>query len=787
MAKKIAFSLWGALLAGTSAAAMAQAPQADGNQGGLQDIVVTARKVAENLQDVPVAVTAFTGESLQQQSAIRVPDVARLTPGFNIVPGPSNTALQLQMRGQVQADVLATLDPSVGTYVDGVYWARAYGLNADLLDLQSIQVLRGPQGTLFGRNTTGGALLIQTNDPDFRGVSGLASATYGRFNERSATGVLNMPLIDDKLAARGAFTITKRDGMFTDVVTGRKLSELNSWTGRLKVLAKPTETLSILASAEIFRSNEYVRPYRLRYIGADSVGNLEAGLLLNGIGDPAVRAGEGYAALNDYIANGRRDDVALNEDPHSYAKTQTYNLTATLDTFFGAIKAIGGYRKVQGTSNFDLDGSAVPILSTANGQRLEQWSGELQITGKAMDGRIDFAAGAFAFEESGFDYSTSIVLPNITALSSPVLPKQYYAADVENRSMGMYGQATFKFTDRLSFTGGLRYSVEDKNIVSFNRSVDAATEALLACSIVGADPTTCRIERRDDFDGLSYTAGLNFQVTPDILVYAKTSKGFRSGGQNMRAAGAANAAFVPFRPEIAREEEVGIKTELFNRRVRFNLAAFYNEVSDIQRVSLVTSVDPNTGRAVASTIVSNAGKARFYGGEAELTARLFDGFTLGANAGLVNAKYLTYVDPNTGEDRSREPFQLVPQWTFSLTGTYERELDIGTLTLRADYAWQDRTALYNFYVAPTGNAAQDAINKAIYDAQFRSAGGELNARASLSLMDDRLDLAVFGRNILNRRVARDMVALGAPLSFITEHRNDPVTYGISATFKFGAK
>lgn len=168
-----------------SAAAAAPAPTAAAaGSEELDTIVVTARKVSENLQDVPVSVTAFTGAQLQQQNAVTVLDIAKFTPGFTVTPAPSNpTALQFSIRGQVQNDNLATLEPSVGTYIDGVYVARAYGINADLVDISSVQILKGPQGTLFGRNTSAGAILIETNKPRLDEFSGDLRAGYGNYDD----------------------------------------------------------------------------------------------------------------------------------------------------------------------------------------------------------------------------------------------------------------------------------------------------------------------------------------------------------------------------------------------------------------------------------------------------------------------------------------------------------------------------------------------------------------------------------------------------------------------------
>lgn len=762
------------------------------SSSGLEDIVVTARKVAENLQDIPVAVTVQTGDALRQQSAVQVPDIARLTPGITFTQASSNgSASNITIRGQVQTDVLATLDPSVGVYVDGFYWARAYGLNANLLDVQSAQVLRGPQGTLFGRNTTGGALLIQSNDPNYDGVSGMMSATYGRFNERNADAVLNLPIVADKAALRAGFTVNKRDGFIKNEISGRDLAERDSYTGRVKLRLDPTDNFQLIFSGEFYGMKNYDRPYELLYVAPTSPANIEAALeanpanaaLLAVPGGVGQLVGIGSGLYSNYIANYTGTDRSrLNDgDPRVDVKTQTYVMTANLDTFWGALKFIGGYRTIKSFAPLDLDGSPYSIVKTTGKQDLQSYSGELQATGTAMDDKIDFAGGFFAFNETGRDESTSIALPALTRVSARgLLPQTYYIGDITNRSMGMYLQSTFHFTDALSATGGVRYSVEDKNIVSFNATRNADTDALLSCLIATAEPGTCRAQSKSGFDGISYTLGLNYQINPDVLVYIKTSKGFRSGGQNLRAAGSTTGgAFAPFGPEVAREHEAGVKAEMFGRRVRFNLAAFYNEVKDIQRTTLLVSANGSS----TSTVVSNAGKARFYGGEAELTARLFEGLTLSGTAALSNAKYLEFADASG--DRRDEEFQNVPEWTFSIAGDYEKSIGSSTVRAHLDYAWQDDTALYSYRTLQTGNALNDSITNAVAKALTRPAGGELNGRVGMSFADETIEIALFGRNILNRRVDVAGLLFGAPLFAAMGKRNDPATYGVTATFKFG--
>jgi len=828
-----AISLMSAAVPWSAAAQEVRAPAgatAPGDGGAsLDEVVVTARKVTENLQDVPVAVTAISGEGLLRQNAVRISDMASIAPGLTIKPGSSNaSAINLQIRGQYQNDVLATLDPSVGTYVDGFYWARAYGLNADFLDVQSAQVLRGPQGTLFGRNTTGGALLIQTNDPRTDGYSGSVSVNYGRFNERGGTGVLNAPIVEDRVALRVAASFLKRDGYLRDDpfvfngatlpgavglaipltdpssyrgAIGRKLGDRDTWTIRGKLLVKPMDNLSLLLSAEQFKFDAFAQNWRLAAVDPASSANTEAGLELGAPAASAAALGRAFYAAYIPFANSG-DHVSMNEDPRSYAKTQTYTGTATLDTGFGAVKFIGGWRRIRSFGTIDLDGSPIYLFGTLGDQDLKQYSGELQATGTAFDGAVDFAAGAFYFKEYGFDRAGSISLPAASTLApgSRLSRNRTYGV-IDTKSKGLYGQATWRLNQALSFTGGLRYSVEDKGIVTYNGPSVAATGVIIGCSIIGADITStppCRLGRSDRFDGVSYTAGVNYKLGDDTLLYAKTSKGFRSGGQNLRAQGVGGVAFVPFDPEVTHEHEVGVKTEQFDRRLRFNLAAYYNRVSDIQRSTLVTFINPLTGGQGQATIVGNAGKVRNYGGEAEATALLFDGFRLSGTVSYTKPKYLEYLGKTASGaivDRRAERFEQVPEWTASLTANYERELEFGKLNLNANYAWQGKTALgtFNYYTDAAG-VTRDISSQlpitlstaqAVFAAQTQKAGGQLNLRAALSLQDGALELALWGRNVNNFRPNVSSLFFAPAVSMLAVQKRDPATYGATVTYRFG--
>jgi iron complex outermembrane receptor protein len=814
-----------AALACAAVPAFAQEPTDATENVGLEEIIVQARKVDENLQDVPVAVTVLSGEDLEQRAVLRVQDIGRFTPGMTTRTGSSTpSALTITLRGQVQSDVLVTLDPSVGTYVDGVYWARAYGLNADLLDIQSVQVLKGPQGTLFGRNTTGGAMLINSNNPDLDEFSGRLSLTYGRFNEMQATGIVNVPIVEGKVALRVAGQRLKRDGYTTNIVgpgvvsavaanntavarapfsgspNGVKLDNRDRWNFRAKLEAKPTDNLTLRFSGEYFEMDEISPSRQMRlatstFTASNSTYNLggTAGLfvgLTNGAA-PATALGAGLALINPVIANlaDNPSQSSLNEVPYVFAKTKTFGFTGILDTSFGQMQLITGYRKIDTFAGFDIDGSPFAIHFTESQQGVEQYSGEFQITGKAFNDKLDFAAGFFAFNEKGFDQSISIVAPAINPVTS------HFYAEVDNDSMGAYAQGTWSFTDQFSFTGGVRYSVDDKGIESrnnnFNRTTSTHTCSLFAApGIVGLELVAvpqCSVTRRDSFGGWSYLAGFEYKPTDDLMLYIKTAKGFRSGGQNLRAPSA--AFLIPFKPETAINYEVGLKGEFLDRRLRVNLAAYHTNVNNIQRTTLIAQPGSTTG--ATATVLGNAGKARFRGMEAEVQALVFPGFTLSANGSIVKPKYISYADASG--DRSFEPFDGVAKYQYGLAADYSTDIGTGRLKLHADYSWIDDTVSgsYNFpqnaTTVPTGSTAVPGAintqNAAVLNAITRPATGIVNARASLSFNDDMYEVAVFGRNITNNRNYNAPLVV-APVGYVQSSRLEPATYGVTATVKF---
>ena len=768
----------------------------------LSEIVVTARKVAENNQRVPVAITAYSGEQLLKQNARSLPDVATLTPGLQFAPAiTSAAAVQIQMRGQVQVDTLATVDPSVGVYVDGVYWARAYGLTASLVDVANYQALKGPQGTLFGRNTTGGAVLINTNDPSLtQGLSGSLSGTAGRFSQLSASAVLNVPILADKVAARFVYSGNRRNGYVQEVNSGRKIGDQNDYTLRGKLLLQPNDNFKLLFSAEKFHSETLEDPGRLGYFSPFGFSAFEAGLESLGaaacFADQAACAGAGNAILAKDAALAKSQyKTSLTAVPHTTLNAETYSLTATFGTPIGDIKAVGGYRKVDSIIvDSDNDASSVAILDSAgvdkyglHGQQtMEQWSGEVTLTGKALGQSLDYALGVFYFDESGHDDSPSSTLTAIgIAQAGGLRPITDFLGDISTKSIGVYTQETFHVNDKLSFTGGIRWSQDDRSLVSHNGTylVDpgSSTVAAFLCGYAA-----CPNKPSATFSGVAYTVSADYKATDDVLVYLKTAKGFRSGGLQLRGAGAIGGSLKPFNPEIVYSYEGGFKSEAFNRRLRVNVAAYYTHTTEAQRNTIVTS------GTTTATVTSNAGVVDTYGAELEASAILGHGFKVDATAAYTHPKYIKFVDFN-GFDRSHEPFPLTPRWTATFSPQWSGQVGAQKLSLRADFIYQSDQFNYpqSFYLDSPG-VYKDSVNGAVTSAAdvagYNAANTDeahvlINANATLTVLDGKLDLIVWGKNLSN---LKDYVnALPIPqLGFARSMMREPRTYGVTAALRF---
>ncbi|MDO7843517.1 TonB-dependent receptor [Sphingomonas immobilis] len=777
----------------------------------LDDIVVTARRVNENLQDVPVAITAFSGAQLEAKNITSIADIGSVTPGFSIAPSPrSGTAFALSIRGQVQNDVLATVEPSIGTYVDEVYWARAYGLYAGLVDVANVQVLKGPQGTLFGRNTSGGAMLIQTNDAVLDEFSGRGTLTYGRFNERTAEGIINVP-IGDRVALRGVVKYSARDGWARQVVqfnsagvrdnrlipdgvireTGKRYSDKEEIQGRLKATVKISDATTFLASGEWYSYDTNGPSRQTAYKIQDNIVGVTP---INAYIDyfkthPDATGVDGHncdAAVSTTSGPTCTSSLVQKFDTYTKLRTETYVAKLVTETFFGQAKLIGGYRRVKSNALLELDGSSSLLHTTEADIDLKQYSVEAQITGKAFHDFLDFAGGATYFRETGLDrtYSFSNSGGNPTATVSR------QNALIENDSFGFYAQFGAHLTDKLTVTGGVRYSLDDKKIrLGTALATDRNTGIPLACAIGNTVANDCLVPNQATFNAISWMASVDYKFSDDILAYIKASRGYRSGGHNLGAFSAAQ--YVPFGPEFVYEQEIGLKTEFFDRRVRVNLSAYHNLLEGAQRTA-IRSFAGNT-----QTLVSNAASARNLGIEGDIQIRPARGLSLSASGSFNDSKYLDFSD--AAGDRRSERFIFVPKYQFNLGAEYQTNLTSRISSrFNLDYSWIDSRATTECVASSTRLASMcyttgpdingrtiQQISADIVAATTLPAAGVLNGRITFGLADDAYTISIWGKNLLDDRSVVGSLYTPAPQrNYVSVQRREPVTYGVTASAKF---
>jgi iron complex outermembrane receptor protein len=759
-------------------------------------VVIGITKQDANIQDTPIAITAFSDEKLTQQGIAKVDEIATFTSGFNIRGAGNNpTALTLSMRGQIQVDNIATLEPSVGTYLDEMYIARAYGLNTELVDVESVQVLKGPQGTLFGRNTSAGAVLIQTANPRYGEYSGKLSATYGRFDERTGQAMLNLGF-SDTLALRGALYYQKRDGFRRDVNTDQRYEARETINGRVKLGWRPADNLEIILSGE--------------WYDTDIDGPARSNLFFNAPAayGPLKAVLDGQAAADREKFGGNENRVAITPPSavvgansrgiFNVTKTQTYLAKFILDTSFGQLRWINGYRGIQSRNLVDLDGTSVVAHFTEGRQDLKQYSTELQFTGTAFEDRLNFAAGLTYFRETGYDQSRSNLL-NGKFTAGPTVPAEYvgrtlwsnFSGNLDNDSFGMYSQLNYALTDSLRVTGGLRYSIDDRRVITQTGDVLDNSDVFVRCTPATVQmPTSCDRERHKTFTNLSYTAGVDYDVTPDILIYAKHSKGYRSGAMQLRTVTLADS--IPSNPEIVHEQEVGLKTSFLDGRGTFNIAGYHNKVKGAQRSPVLA---PN---GVSQTVIENA-DTETWGVEVDTSFEVVDGFTLFASGALTDPKYKRYEGKALDGTPPNQEIVTVDKSQYLLTGIVKKQFsvganlkqDLGSAGLNASivYAWQGKMPQIDIPVAmftstaPGGLGLTQALADQLAAVAQSNPLGILNARVALSFGPEKnFELALWGKNLTNDQEQQYTLLLSN--IYVGTSYNEPRSYGVTASFKF---
>jgi len=698
------------ILASTSALAQgAPAASAENAQaasqpatGGLDDIVVTARKRAENLQDTPIAITAFSGEALEERQINNVGDVGRFAPNVSLDPvaslSGSSASITTFIRGVGQTDFNITIDPGVGLYVDGVYVARSVGALLDLGDVSSVQILRGPQGTLFGKNTIGGAIIINSNQPtdDFELAADVTTGSYNRLDGRL---VVNVP-VSDRFSLRAVGAVQTRDGYVKRLIDGGRQGNKNSIGGRLIAKLDVTDDFTATFSIDGNRRREESAAQTLLSISEGilpGVGGFQSFFYNKVLAAPNCGVpGQPSPLGNPACFNSQwlTDDI---DETYATANNQSdfdlWGTNLTLDWDLGpvAIKSITAYRHMKSKFTFDFDGSPLRLNASSNNIVQKQYSQELQFAGSLLNDRLKWTTGLFYLKEKAQD-DNFLTFGFVDFLSRNRVDNDSYAA---------YAQFTFQVTDRFSITPGLRYTDEKKRFDPTGNSIsdDRTGGELLMLSrcFVSRTPTfppnpTCiadpvynptgtqilpAIEVSTRAKELTPAVTLDYKFTDRMLGYASYSKGFKSGGFTQRIFPPEPAA-TAFAPEFVETYELGLKTELFDRRLRLNGAVFQSDYTDIQIVV-------NEGLAPK---VRNAGTARIKGFELEGDAALTDWLRLSGGVGYLDAYYRS-VSPTATPVTVDSRFPNVPKWTASAAvNAVVWEADERKFTVRGDWTYR---------------------------------------------------------------------------------------------------
>jgi iron complex outermembrane receptor protein len=712
---------------------------ADGNASNsqeLSEVVVYARRRTESIQDTPLAVTVRSGEELRQQSADVLGDVGRDIPNVYMVSSPQSVnALNITMRGQSVNRSAIVFDSAVGVYVDGVYVADTQGAMSTLLDVDSVEIVRGSQGTLFGRNNTGGAVLFYTHKPDLSVYSAEAAVSGGDYREFMGRAIVNLP-VDGTFALRFAYQDNSREGFGYSEGNGQtNLENQHRYTARASALWKPLQGTEAYFTYEHFEANEYGAI--LHPLPGTLIGNL--GQLFSSLPVPALPAVRFPAS--PFVADGGYPGF---DD----AKTDALQLTVSQRlTDENVAKLILGYRRLNAATALDVDASPVPFADTLLLNTSGQKSAELQLSGTYPEQRFDWVGGLYWFQDNGSAPSVHeppspeflAALQQVNALTGVDLtgdfPSTAYDQNrVVNISDAAYVHSEGHITRDWALAAGARYTRDEREIQENDFRIvpgigESCTQALNGVPINGPCPDINKIAT---FHYWSWEISTHYRLSDGWNTYARIGRSYRSGGWNTPL-GSYND--VPFRPEQLTDYELGAKANLLRGALVLAMDVFYGQYDDMQR--LLGILDKN---GQPDTLVINAGRARVSGTEFEAQCRVATHLSLHGSLGWTDGHYQAFVyTPVPGQpsvNLAGNSFSETPPYQASLGAQYQHALSLGNVQVSADYAYQGKTQF-------------NVIN----DFNYQPGYGTLNARLALTSGKTDWEVALHGTNLTGEHFA----------------------------------
>ena len=769
-------------LAGTALLVVALPAQAQTTpDADTDDIVVTARQRAENVQTVPIAVSVVSGEQLDRAYTVNTQQLSLLVPSLNYSSAnPRNTAFTIRGLGSSVVAVSQAndgLEGGVGFYIDQVYHARPATAAFDFSDIDRIEVLRGPQGTLFGKNSTAGAISITTRLPTFTPEAS-EEISVGSFNYVQAKASASLPLTDT-IAARISGLVTRRDGVIRNIVTGEDHNGIGNQAVRGQLLFQPNDRVSVRLIADFtnfesncctqvyFRVAPTLKPAARQY--------------------PALAAGVGYtpASLDPY-------DRVTDIDAALGVSTNEGGVSAIANWNLGAatLTSVSAWRFWNWDAANDRDYTGLPIQLVQHiPSRQDQYSQELRLASNG-EGALSYVGGLYFFRQRVIGRPISIygplaayylIGPTTGAAATPVPGNLLDGfgsdgrTDFQSNSYAAFGEVNWRPLRGLTITGGLRYTYEKKK-----GSYDTFTFGGLQTANAALNSAKLSILRGQDYaarvngGALTGRANLAYQFTPDVFGYAGFARGAKSGGINMSGLPldnanqpALNTAVV--RPEQNTNYEIGLKTRLFGRRLTLNVDAYYTRVTDFQ-----ANVTDTGAAAALRTYLANIPKVTVKGIEADANVQVSKRFSLNASAAYADGKYDSY--PNgpcpierigsatTVCDLSGIALPSLPKWSVTYGGDYALPIDPlgGSIALHLDGRSQTKQ-----FGDPTGSA-------------YTVIGGYTLVNGSVGFRSRRgWEIAVFTRNLFDRNYIQNVTIQAGNTGLILATPSDPRTVGVT--------
>ena len=731
------------LIAVAAAPTMAAEPPAAADaaeDGGGHVIIVTATKREQSIQDVPVTLTAASGDDLAKLELRTAIDAARIAPNTNAWGTESRQRPRWFIRGVGSNDVSSNVVTPIAVYNDEVYLNHFSLQGFPLFDIERVEILRGPAGTLWGKNTTGGAFSFLSRKPTDT-AGGYARLTYGNYDARVVEGAFGGP-ITEGVSARASFIYDKRDGFATNDTTGRTVGGVEDFAARLQVKFDPTEALSILVNAH-FRDFEG---------GNNAV--------------YTIGTGAGGADAFGYVSPADRDHVRYNVDEGAQIDAQGGSINLAWDLGPVALTSISAIESADRTEYSDGDKTPNEISRGYAETKVDQISQELRLasTGK---GALQWIVGAYAFNDKLRSFGATGTLP------SPLnRPNAYYYTRYTQKttSLAAFANLSYRFTDWFTLSGGLRYTHDKLGIDLLSRQATApvvfsdTTNWYLPTSVSSPFATFATQLDTRKWSNLGYEIRPEFRVTEGLLAYARFSKGYRAG--NFQG----NIAPPSTRPNVIQPEKVyayegGVKSSFWDGRITVNATAFYYDYNNIQ--TTVTTLIPATPTTPAGTI-SQVREAQGWvkGAEFELVVTPVENLTLSGNLGLLKTRYTELI--NAGIRITGNEFARAPHRTAFLSGEYRIPFGDHAIVLGTDWRYNSLFRLN----ALTQNNAQ-------FDVQPYWVG---NVRAAVDLADGRYNATVFVNNVTDKDYK--IHTLPASNGSFKRYLGEPRTYGVTLTARF---